>query len=170
MPDSTRDEAWVTVVTLERDAGQRLFGYALHLGVDPARAADLVQETLLRLWRELGNGTRIATPEAWAYRTMSRLAMDEHRFHRRAAALARRLAERPAPRVTEIDATERVAVWAQVERLPVRQRQAVYLRYHADLSFAEVALVMGITEAGARSLASQALATLRASFRTEETG
>jgi hypothetical protein len=29
---------------------------------------------------------------------------------------------------------------------------------------------MGITEAGARSLASQALATLRASFQTEETG
>jgi DNA-directed RNA polymerase specialized sigma24 family protein len=109
-----RGEAWVTVVTLERGAGQRLFGYALHLGVDPARAADLVQETLLRLWRELGMGTIIATPEAWAYRTMSRLAMDEHRLRRRLAALARRLAERPAPRVTEIDATERVAVWAQV--------------------------------------------------------
>jgi RNA polymerase sigma factor (sigma-70 family) len=155
------DDAWDVVVALEQESGQRLFGYALRLGVDSGRAADLVQEALLRLWRELGHGTVIASREAWTFRALSRLAMDEHRLHRRIAGLVARLRDRAAPRVMEIDSTERVAVWSQVDRLPARQRQVVYLRYQADLSFEEVAEVMGITSSAARNHASQALRTLR---------
>jgi DNA-directed RNA polymerase specialized sigma24 family protein len=88
--DSTHDDAWAVVVTLEREAGQRLYGYALHLGIDTARASDLVQEALLRLWREIAQGTVVGSPEAWAYRTLSRLAMDEHRHECRFAGFGRR--------------------------------------------------------------------------------
>jgi hypothetical protein len=38
-----RDEAWDAIVALDREHGQRLYGYALRLGVDASRAADLVQ-------------------------------------------------------------------------------------------------------------------------------
>ncbi len=65
-----RDDAWDAVVALDREYGQRLYGYALRLGVDSGRAADLVQEALLRLWRELSRGTSIASREAWTYRTV----------------------------------------------------------------------------------------------------
>jgi RNA polymerase sigma factor (sigma-70 family) len=87
--------------------------------------------------------------------------MDEHRLHRRIAGLVSRLGDRVAPRVMKIDSTVRVAVWSQVDRLPVRQRQVVYLRFQADLSFDELAQVMAITPGAARSHASQALRTLR---------
>jgi len=159
--EGVHDAAWSQVVALERHAGQRLFGYAVHMGVDRARAADLVQDALLRLWRELERGTVIAFPEGWTFRTLSRLVADEHRVHRRIQRLVSRLGDRTAPRVREIDMTERVTVWAQVDRLPPRQRQAIYLRFRADLAYEEIALVMGITPAAARSHASQALATLR---------
>jgi RNA polymerase sigma factor (sigma-70 family) len=161
VPEATRDDAWASVVALERASGQRLYGYALRLGIDRARSSDLVQEALIRLWRELRKGTMVNSPEAWAFRTIARLAMDEHRLHRRLATLIDRLAERTVPRVTEVDATDRLAVWSQVDRLPDRQRQAIYLRYQADLSFEEVAAIMGISESAARSHASQAMATLR---------
>jgi RNA polymerase sigma factor (sigma-70 family) len=159
--EARRDDAWEAVVELERESGQRLFGYALRLGMDSGRAADLVQDALLRLWRELGKGTLIGSREAWTYRALSRLAMDEHRLHRRIARLVSRLGDRVAPRVMEIDSTERVAVWSQVDRLPDRQRQVVYLRYQADLSFDEVAQVMDITPGAARSHASAGLRKVR---------
>ena len=103
MPKAMRDDAWDAVVALEREAGQRLYGYALRLGIDSGRAADLVQDALLRLWRELGQGTVIGSREAWTYRALSRLAMDEHRLHRRIAGLVSRLGDRVTPRVMEID-------------------------------------------------------------------
>ncbi len=155
------DDAWQTVVALEQAAGQRLYGYALRLGVDAGRAGDLVQESLLRLWRELSHGADIRSPEAWTYRTLSRLAMDEHRLHRRITRLITRLGERATPQVTEADATERVAVWSQVDSLPDRQRQVIYLRYQADLSFDEIGQVMDISPGAARSHATTALRTLR---------
>ena len=164
MQDAMRDDAWDAIVALDREHGQRLYGYALRLGVDSGRAADLVQEALLRLWRELGRGTVIASREAWTYRTLSRLAMDEHRLHRRIARLVARLGDRAAPRVMEVDSTERVAIWSQVDRLPDRQRQVIYLRYQADLSFEEIGQVMGIEPGAARSYATTAHRTLRSTL------
>jgi RNA polymerase sigma factor (sigma-70 family) len=159
--EPTRDDAWDAIVALDREQGQRLYGYALRLGVDPGRAADLVQEALLRLWRELGRGTVILSREAWTYAALARLAADEHRLHRRIANLVTRLGERAAPRVMEIDTTDRVAIWAQVDRLPDRQRQVVYLRYQADLTFEEIGQLMGIEPGAARSYATTAHRTLR---------
>ena len=161
MQDAVRDDAWDAIVDLDREHGQKLFGYALRLGIDAGRASDLVQEALLRLWQELGRGTVIASHAAWTYRTLARLAMDEHRLARRIAGLVARIADRAAPRVMEVDATDRVAIWAQVDRLPDRQRQVIYLRYQADLSFEEIATVMGIEAGAARSYATAAHRTLR---------
>ena len=162
MLEAARDDAWDTVVALERASGQRLYGYALRHGVDAGRAGDLVQEALLRLWRELSAGADIRSPEAWTYRALARLAMDEHRLHRRIAALVSRLSEGATPQAMETDSTERVTVWDQVDRLPGRQRQVIYLRHQADLSFEEIGQVMGITPGAARSHATTALRTLRA--------
>ena len=150
------------MVSLEAKVGSRLYGYAVHLGVDGPRADDLVQDALLRLWRELRQGVVIASPEPWLFRTVSRLAMDEHRLHRRVLRLMTSLGERLTPTVTEVDMTERAALWSAVDRLPPRQRQVLFLRFRADLTHEEVAHVMGITPAAVRSHSSQALVTLRA--------
>lgn len=160
--EASGDDAWQAVVALEHASGQRLYSYAIRLGVDHGRAGDLVQEALLRLWHELSGGVDIRSPEAWTFRTLSRLAMDEHRLRRRIVALVTRLGDRTTPQVLEVDSTERVAVWDQVDRLPDRQRQVVYLRYQADLSFEEIGHVMGIEPGAARSHATTALRTLRA--------
>jgi len=159
--DGVRDDAWDAIVALDREHGQRLYGYALRLGVDAGRAADVVQEALLRLWDELGRGTTIASREAWTYRTVARLAMDEHRLSKRIARLIARLSDGPAPRPMEVASTERVAIWAQVDRLPDRQRQVIYLRYQADLSYEEIGQIMGIEPGAARSYATTAHRALR---------
>jgi RNA polymerase sigma factor (sigma-70 family) len=165
---SSSDRAWQRVVTLEQTIGPRLYGYAVHLGADGSRAQDLVQDALLRLWRELSRGVDVASPEPWLYRTVSRLVMDEHRFRRRIRRLMTDLAQRPIPKVMEVETVEHAALWAAVERLPPRQRQVLYLRYRADLTCDEVAHVMGITAAAVRSHTSQALVTLRGRLGDDE--
>jgi len=155
-PDALR----ATVVSLQADRGAELWGLARHLNLEPEEADDAVQETLLRLWSALRDGQDIERPDAWAFRTLYRLAMDKHRFRRRVRALAERIGAQP-PRSSAYDQADRMAVWQAVEGLPERQRLAVYLRYRADLPFEEIGRILGIAAPSARSHVSRALDTLR---------
>jgi RNA polymerase sigma factor (sigma-70 family) len=53
------------------------------------------------------------------------------------------------------------ALWARVGALPDKQRHAVALRYLADLSHAEIAEAMGISEPAARRNVFEGLRRLR---------
>jgi RNA polymerase sigma factor (sigma-70 family) len=156
------------VVDVQARSGQALFGYARRLGLSDEQATDAVQEGLVRLWRELRRGTQLERPEAWTFRAVHHLAMDQHRLRRRVEGLAeslRRAASEP-PR----DAVDRIAVWSEVDRLPSRQRQVLYLRYRADLTFDDVAAVLGISAGAARSHASRGVEQLRSRFATVDEG
>lgn len=165
-----RSEAQAAIVEdLDARHGQRLFGFVRRLGLSDEQADDAVQEVLLRLWSELDTGTFIENPKGWAYRAIYRLAMDQHRLRRRLAALTEALGRAGSLGDTR-DSSDRLAVWAEVDLLPPRQRQVLYLRYRADLSFAEIGDALGITASAARSHATQAMATLRSRFGTSEGG
>jgi RNA polymerase sigma factor (sigma-70 family) len=153
-------EMAVVVARLHDGEAQALFGFVRRLGLSDEQADDAVQEVFARLLLEHRRGIAIANARSWAYRSIYRLAMDQHRLRRRLAALAGALGRQP-PRGSR-DATDRIAVWTEVDRLPRRQRQIVYLRYRADLGYEEIGQVLGITASAARSHATQAMATLRA--------
>lgn len=164
--DLEADALRATVVSLQLDRGAELWGLARHLNLAPEEADDAVQETLLRLWSALRDGQAIERPDAWAFRTLYRLAMDRHRLRRRVRALAERIGAQP-PRTSAYDQADRLAVWQAVELLPERQRLAVYLRYRADLPFEEIGQVLGIAAPSARSHVSRALDALRAQLGEE---
>ena len=73
----------------------------------------------------------------------------------------------PRPETAEVNCLLRWSSICPVERLPARQRLAVYLRYRADLPFEEMAAILGIQAVSARSHVSRALETLRESFAGE---
>jgi RNA polymerase sigma-70 factor (sigma-E family) len=56
---------------------------------------------------------------------------------------------------------ERAALWAEVGRLPPRQRVVIGLRYYADLPDSQIAEALGCTESTVRVHAARALAKLR---------
>jgi RNA polymerase sigma-70 factor, ECF subfamily len=147
------------VVELHERRGGELFGFARHLGLTDDEAHDAAQEALLRLWRAIDAGKQIGQPDAWTFRTLYRICMDEHRWRRRVRALGERL--RPSAEAPEGDRTDLIAVWSAVERLPERQRLAIFLRYRADLPFEEIGATLGIAAVSARSHVSRALETLR---------
>ena len=165
----TAADASRVVVELEAGHGQALFGFVRRQGLSDEEARDAVQEVLLRLWRELEGGAAVDNPRAWAYRAIYRLAMDQHRLARRVRLLVERLetgwGESADPARSLSD---RVTVWAEVDQLPLRQRQVLYLRFRSDLPYEEIAATLGITASAARSHATQAVATLKRRLDTED--
>jgi len=160
------DALRASVARLQAERGSELWGLARHLGLSPEEAEDAVQETLLRLWAVLRDGADIERPDAWAFRSLYRLAMDRHRWRRRVGLLVGRLAAQPERRST-VDAADRMAIWDAVEGLPERQRLAVYLRYRSDLPYEEIGEILGIAAPSARSHVSRALDALRVALGEE---
>jgi RNA polymerase sigma-70 factor (sigma-E family) len=62
---------------------------------------------------------------------------------------------------------ERSAVVAALRELPNRQREAIVLRYYADLSEAQIATAMGISRGAVKSHTARAMAALRAALEQE---
>ena len=153
-------EVGAAIAELQSGEAQAMFGFARRQGLTDDQADDVVQEVFARLLREHRRGVVIANPRSWTYQTLYRLAMDQHRFRRRLTAIVDALAHGPGSRRRDPD--ERIVVWTEVDRLPLRQRQVIYLRYRADLSFDEIGQVIGITSSAARSHATQAISRLRA--------
>jgi RNA polymerase sigma-70 factor (sigma-E family) len=121
---------------------------------DRGDAEDVAQETLARAavrWSRLQD-----RPEGWVTRVASNLAID--RYRRR---------KRPVTPLTGpvgiVDPYlgERGDLVHALRRLPRRQREAVVLRYLADLSEVQVALEMGCSVGAVKSHGARGLSSLR---------
>jgi RNA polymerase sigma-70 factor (sigma-E family) len=62
---------------------------------------------------------------------------------------------------------ERHAVVVALRNLPDRQREAIVLRYYADLSEAEIATAMGISRGAVKSHTARGMSTLRAALEQQ---
>jgi RNA polymerase sigma factor (sigma-70 family) len=157
------------VVRLDNMHGRALRGFVVRMGLSADEGDDAVQEVLLRLWSELRAGVIVEDPKAWSFRTIYRLAMDTHRWRRRVEALRVRLDLGASSRAfADPEPAAGQSIWTAVDRLPPRQREILYLRYRADMTFEAAAVVMGITAGAARANASKAMATLRRSVGSRD--
>jgi RNA polymerase sigma factor (sigma-70 family) len=62
---------------------------------------------------------------------------------------------------------DRDAVVAALQGLSARQREAIVLRYYADLSEAEIARAMGISRGAVKSHTARGMAALRTALEPE---
>ena len=99
----------------------------------------------------------------WLLTITHRCAMDAHRGRARRAVPhddPASLSEGPAAPPADAGLPDG-PLWASVAALPPRQREAVVLKYVADLDHPTIATVLGTSPAMSRRLVSDALATLR---------
>jgi RNA polymerase sigma-70 factor (sigma-E family) len=139
--------------------GQALqrFGYALT--GDWALAEDLLQTALARAYPRWSRIQR-DDPEAYVRKVMLNTWSSWWRRHWRGEVPSAQLPEAAGPdHYSSIDS--RQALRAALTKLPPRQRAVVVLRYHQDLSEAQVADLLGVTVGTVKSQAAKALATLR---------
>ena len=99
-----------------------------------------------------------AAVRSWLFAIAARKAVDAHR---RRAREPEPVADLDPPADEEEIAVRDGALWRRVRRLPDKQREAVALRYVADLSHREIAEVMGTSEAAARRNVFEGLEQLR---------
>ena len=96
----------------------------------------------------------------WLLTITHRCAMDAHRAGRRTLSHDDPASLSAAP-VVDGPVAPDDGLWARVEALPPRQREAVVLKYVGDLDHRAVAAALGTSPAMSRRLVSDALATLR---------
>jgi RNA polymerase sigma factor (sigma-70 family) len=125
--------------------------------VGSADAEDCLQETFmsaLRAYPRLRNADHL---RAWLYTIAQRKATD----------LARRRSRRPTQTLDGVDPMAASApepddgLWAQVARLPAKQRAAVIQRFALDLAYADIGARMGTSEEAARQNVRAGLIRLR---------
>ena len=156
----TADEAVTQLYTSHYRSLVRL---AALLVRDEPTAEEVVQECFIAMhdgWHRLRDHDKALSylKQAVANRCRSVL---RHR------SMVQRNAPKPAPDVPDAEQNamsllERSAVIAALKALPNRQRQALVLRYYADLSEAQIAKTMGISQGAVKSHTARGMAALRA--------
>lgn len=126
--------------------------------VGPDNAEDCFQETVIAALTAYPTLRHAGNLKAWFFTVARRKAIDDRRARRRRPVPLDRLPEPATGGEVEVPDA---ALWSRVRELPDRQRDALCLRYVADLSYAEIALAMDCTPAAARQNVSTALARLR---------
>ena len=144
-----------------RSTEHRLLRLALMLSGSRHNAEDLVQSVLARAHRQWERIGGLEHPEAYL-RTM---VVNEYLGWRRLlknreVPLAEPI-ERPADFDLGARQAQRDATWRLLTRLPRKQRAVLVLRYYEDLSYADIAAVLGCSMGTVASQVSEALNTLR---------
>ena len=157
------DEAAIRLF-LETDYHRLVAGFWL-LADGEAVAEEAVQEALARAWERSERGEHIESLTAWVATTAANILRSgirrrivERRARKRLGPLARHESA-PSP-TSEL----RIDMGRAIRALPRRQREAVVLRYFADLDSAGVARVLGMSEGAVRTMLHRARATLAAAL------
>ena len=169
-PDATGAAGWTAdeaVTRLFATHYRPMVRLAALLLRDASQAEELVQDAFVALH---GRWTRLRDPErAVAYLRQSVVNAARSALRHRGV-VDRFLGRQPAPGtgpsadVGVLEAETRAEVLAAVRNLPARQREALVLRYYADLSEAQTAETMGVSAGSVKSHTARALAALRLSL------
>lgn len=126
--------------------------------VGPHDGDDLFQDTVvsaLRAYPRLRNADNL---RGWLFTIAHRKVIDEARRRARRAVPA---GDPPEVAHRDADGLGDAAVWDAVRHLPPKQRSAVVQRYLLDRPYAEIAVVIGSSEAAARQNVRAGLQRLR---------
>jgi RNA polymerase sigma-70 factor (sigma-E family) len=129
---------------------------------DVATAEEVVQDSFIAMhsaWRRLRDNDK-----ALSYLRQS--VVNRSRSVLRHRVVVDRNAPKPAPDMPSAEQgaltlLERSAVVTALRALPARQREALVLRYYADMSEAQIATAMGISRGAVKSHTARAIAALR---------
>jgi RNA polymerase sigma-70 factor (ECF subfamily) len=116
---------------------------------DLQESQDVVQEAFCRAYARWRTISRYDDPVAWLRRVAWNLALSKWRRTRTALAFVRR--QRPIDTEVAGPTPERVALVDALATLPEPHRRAMVLRYHADLTIAEIAEREGVAEGTVKS-------------------
>jgi len=142
---------------------QRVLRLALQFMRDEQAALDISQEVFMRAYEELKQWRGAARFSTWLYRTALNVCFERIRAEEKQRKIRDRLPPRGVEPSSEshVEANEiREAIDAAIESLPPRQRMIFILKQYEEKRFSEIALLLDITEGGAKASYHKALMAL----------
>lgn len=130
-------------------------------------AEDCFQETMIAALRGYDSMDG-AHPRAWVMTIARRKAIDHHRARARRPEPRGDLPEPAAPPARSPLGDLDGEIWAGVGELSEARREAVALRFAADLCYREIAVALDISEPAARRRVADGLDQLRRTIDREE--
>jgi RNA polymerase sigma-70 factor (ECF subfamily) len=122
--------------------------YARWMNADTA--LDIMQETFLRLWKQIESGEKILNPRAWVLRVARNLAEDHAKsaFRRNGTHPPQTMNGVQAQVPLPLESLEREETFAQLrgvmEQMPKADREILTLRYALDYETGEIAELLSI--------------------------
>ena len=148
-----------------------LYGYALSICLEPAKASDAVQELWLGFLQNLEALANVANVKAYLYRSLRNRVLDEFRKQQREKK-ALTQGNTPVvlikPRDTVASREEAERLNEALQRLPDEQREVVLLRIYAGMKFGDIADVLQASTKTVESRHRLALEKLREWLNTDE--
>ena len=156
----------------------KLFRLALRITLNNAEAEDIVQETLIKVWKKRESWNEIESIEAFCYSICRNLALDRTR---RADKFSESLDEtrdttadtsyssNPEEQVQQSDRMKLVK--ELIDHLPEKQRSVIQLRDFEGKSYKEIADIMQMTDEQVKVTLFRARQTIKKKFlETEDYG
>jgi RNA polymerase sigma-70 factor, ECF subfamily len=167
MTSTTADapgSTWERFESLYRASRNDLYAYVFTLLRDRCAAEDVTALAFERAYRRRRTFDRRRGEErAWLFGIARNAALDELRRRRRMATLVTdpEGSEAAGPDDGVEVALRRTAVRTALAALPARDRELIALKFHAGLSNAELARVLGVSESNAGTMLHRTMEKLR---------
>jgi RNA polymerase sigma-70 factor (ECF subfamily) len=149
----------------------RLFGYLYRLAGDRMTAEEILQDTMLAVWRSAATFEGRSTVSTWLFGIARRQAHNRLRGRASPEAIVD-LPERPdqsaGPDELAIAAVGGTPVAVAIDRLPDHHREVIALVFVAGLPLADVAEVLAIPVGTVKSRLHHARAAVAAALTAEE--
>lgn len=167
-PETEARSSWERFEALYRSSRDDLYAYVMSLLRDPAAAEDVTALAFERAYRRRRTFDRRRGEErAWLFGIARNAALDELRRRQRLARLVVDPAgdddaedRTPAGEEDEV-VLRRATLRHALAELSARDRELVALKFHAGLTNAEIARVLGVTESNAGTMLHRAIQKLR---------
>ena len=159
---------------LVRQFQHPIYQFVLRLVRRTSTADDLSQEVFIRMWRHLGEIESADLLHGWLRRVAANAVIDHWRKEEVRKRRLQRVREHPVARYTlkpssRMETSEAFdTVRAALDELPVRLRSVLLLRTIEELSYEEVAEVLGLSVHAVRSRLFRARQELHKSLRRKK--
>jgi RNA polymerase sigma-70 factor (sigma-E family) len=143
----------------------RLASLLLH---ERGMAEEIVQDAYVALhgrWRQLRDSDKALAYLRATVVNRCRSALRHRKVVEAHLAAARPPLDAPSAEAGALELLAHDTVIMALRRLPARQREAIVLRYYADLSEADIAETMGVSRGAVKSHTSRGMAALRQALR-----
>ncbi len=145
--------------------------YGLKFMVDEAVVEDCLQELFLQLWQNRAQINATVSVKHYLFKALRHHILQYLRFQKRVptqeldwdASIAEETDSETLLIQQESLSQLTSALQTQLDSLPAREREALYLRYYSDLSIPEIAEVMNVNRQSVSNFLQKAMARLRKS-------